>query len=95
MTNGEKFKQIFPNIQIDMGEIYIYVWIDHEPAHITKEWWNAEYKDPIIRDNGGKNELNRVKDELGVASELEKKLEKTRRVRHGGQHDQQRSNKSH
>jgi hypothetical protein len=48
MTNGEKFKQIFPNYQIDMGELYVYVWLpNHDAVDIPHEWWDAEYREPI------------------------------------------------
>ena len=65
MTNGEKFKEVFKISQVDEGELYAYVWLpNHDAAEISIEWWNAEYEEPVIRDNGIKDELNRVKDEL-------------------------------
>lgn len=83
MTNGEKFKEVFGVSQVDEGELYAFAWLpNHDAAEFCIDWWNAEYKEPNsdIRDNGVKDELNRVKDELGVASGLEKnsKLEKIR-----------------
>ena len=51
MTNGEKIKAIFPNAQIDEGMLEMHVWLDHEPAQFTKDWWNAEYKEPTTKDD--------------------------------------------
>ena len=51
MTNGEKIKAIFPNAQIDEGMLEMYVWLDHEPAQFTKDWWNAEYKEPTTKND--------------------------------------------
>ena len=51
MTNGEKIKAIFPNAQIDEGMLEMYVWLDHEPAQFTKDWWNAEYKEPTAKND--------------------------------------------
>ena len=70
MTNGEKFKEVFKISQVDEGELYAYVWLpNHDAAEISIEWWNAEYEEPVIRDNGIKDELNRVKDELEPTTE--------------------------
>jgi len=43
MTNGEKIKEIFPNINIyEHGSTYS---INNE-YNFNASWWNAEYKDP-------------------------------------------------
>ena len=46
MTNGEMMQKIFPDMEIEIGEIDAYVWINHEPSHFDKTWWNSEYKEP-------------------------------------------------
>ena len=47
MTNGEKIKQAFPDLQIDIGELEVYMWTTaHDAIDIPLDWWNAEYKDP-------------------------------------------------
>lgn len=77
MTNGEKIQTI---LDIDKDCTEVYGKNGMMTFSVPQDWWNAEYKEPVIRDNGVKDELNRVKDELGVASGLEKnsKLEKIR-----------------
>lgn len=77
MTNGEKIQTI---LDIDKDCTEVYGKNGMMTFSVPQDWWNAEYKEPVIRDNGVKNELNRVKNELGVASGLEKnsKLEKIR-----------------
>ena len=50
MTNGEKIKEIFPNAEIDKGKDgndIIWIAIDCWTT-FTKDWWNAEYKEPTI-----------------------------------------------
>lgn len=67
LTNREKFKEVFQisQSQIDEGELYAYVWLPtHDAIEIPLEWWNAEYKEPVIRHDEVKGELNRVKNEL-------------------------------
>ena len=73
MTNGEKIKETFPNIQIfniienELKEKFIHIRLGDVCQAVDLEWWkwwNAEYKEPVIRDNEVKDELNRVKDEL-------------------------------
>lgn len=47
MTNGEKIMQAFPDLQIDMGKLEVYMWTTtHDAIDIPLEWWNAEYKEP-------------------------------------------------
>jgi len=50
MTNGEKIIQAFPDLQIDMGELEVYMWTTiHDAIDIPLEWWNAEYKEPTTK----------------------------------------------
>lgn len=50
MTNGEKIMQAFPDLQIDMGELEVYMWTTtHDAIDIPLEWWNAEYKEPTTK----------------------------------------------
>ena len=50
MTNGEKIKQAFPDLQIDIGELEVYMWTTaHDAIDIPLEWWNAEYKEPTTK----------------------------------------------
>lgn len=43
MTNGEKFKKIFPVTQVD--DLNVYAWLsNHDAIEIPLEWWNAPYK---------------------------------------------------
>ena len=73
MTNGEKFKEVFGISQVDEGELYAYAWLpNHDAAEFCIDWWNAEYKEPVIRDNGVKDELNRVKNELEPTTKNDK-----------------------
>lgn len=52
MTNGEKIMQAFPNLQIDMGELEVYMWTTtHDAIDIPLEWWNAEYKEPASKND--------------------------------------------
>ena len=52
MTNGEKLKEVFPNIQIfnvtenELREKFIYIRLGDVCQAIELEWWNAEYKEP-------------------------------------------------
>jgi len=66
MTNGEKIKATFPHYDIEVYEHKGYVRVFYKDFYITYplRWWDAEYEEPVIRDNGIKDELNRVKDEL-------------------------------
>lgn len=46
MTNGEKFKEIFEVSQVDVGELYAYMWLpSHDAVYIPRDWWDAEYKE--------------------------------------------------
>ena len=58
MTNGEKMQVDFPDIKM-WGESkdtldYSLGGMIHR---VTKSWWDAEYKEPVIRYNGVKDEL--------------------------------------
>lgn len=69
MTNGERIQTI---LDVDRDCTEVHGENGTMTFTVTQDWWNAEYNEPVIRDNGVKNELNRVKNELGVASGLEK-----------------------
>lgn len=51
MTNGEKLKEVFPNLRITEFESYISVMgEDYEFNNVyPKKWWNAEYKEPTTK----------------------------------------------
>jgi len=50
MTNGEKIMQAFPDLQIDMGELEVYMWTTtHDAIDIPLDWWNEEYKEPTTK----------------------------------------------
>ena len=68
MTNGEKILTIL-DVDRDCTEVHG----EHGMLTftVTHDWWNAEYKEPVIRDNGIKDELNRVKDELEPTTKSE------------------------
>ncbi len=52
MTNGEKIKQIFPGLQIDEGELEVYMWTTtHDAIDMPLEWWNEEYKEPASKND--------------------------------------------
>lgn len=56
MTNGEKLKEIFPNIEVkldDKTEIMIVKWADNTTKFFKTIWWNAEYKEPITKNDLG------------------------------------------
>ena len=52
MTNGEKIKEIFPNIKIitqydnPFGDRFMVFRLNNENMQINMEWWNTEYKEP-------------------------------------------------
>ena len=54
MTNGEKLKEIFPNIdnRLDVKTgIMIVKWADNITKFFKTSWWNAEYKEPTTGSN--------------------------------------------
>jgi len=56
MTNGEKIKEIFPNFHID--ERSHTVWVGYEAMSFRRDWWNAEYKEPIPKNDSSGLEKN-------------------------------------
>ena len=49
MTNGEKLKEIFPNIEARLDAktgIMIIKWTNDTTKCFKASWWNAEYKEP-------------------------------------------------
>ena len=57
MTNGEKILSLFPDMVTDCREMYVFAWIEQESAHFSKEWWNAEYKEPCYSEKPNKSEI--------------------------------------
>ncbi len=49
MTNGEKLKEIFPNLRIIECKYFVGVMGENYEFNNTYplKWWNAEYKEPI------------------------------------------------
>ena len=47
MTNGEKIKELFPDLELEIywHVIKAYEWKFHIVA--DKKWWNSEYKEPL------------------------------------------------
>lgn len=45
MTNGEKIKEVFPNLECEVKYHTVLTNIDNG-AWFSLEWWNAEYKEP-------------------------------------------------
>lgn len=60
MTNGEKLMQAFPDLQIDMGKLEVYMWTTtHDAIDIPLDWWNAEYKEPTTKNDLGVDCISR------------------------------------
>lgn len=55
MTNGEKLKEIFPDIKIitqydnPFGDRFMVFTLNNEDMQVNIDWWNAEYKEPTTR----------------------------------------------
>lgn len=61
MTNGEKIKEIFPNLEYEILSRTVITNID-SGAWFSLEWWNAEYKEPNhIADVSEKVDMREVK----------------------------------
>ena len=61
MTNGEKIKEIFPSMPINVSEDTVYC--GKSKAYIgefSKEWWNAEYKAPTTKNDLGVDCIDRA-----------------------------------
>ena len=69
MTNGEKIKEIFPNFRIE--EMSHTVWVGYETMSFRRDFWNAEYEEPVSRYNEVKNDLNRAEDELEPTTKID------------------------
>ncbi len=61
MTNGKKIKAMFPSMKVGFitdSQIGIYfVKNQHNAVVFSLDWWNAEYKEPVTRDNEIQGEL--------------------------------------
>ena len=74
MTNGEKFKEIFPIMQVDEGVSDVYVWTpNHDATVISIDWWNAEYKEPTTKNDLGVDCISRA-DAIQAMQDKAKKL---------------------
>lgn len=57
MTNGEKIKEIFPDTKIitqydnPFGDRFMVFTLNNEDMQVNIEWWNAEYKEPSIKND--------------------------------------------
>ena len=53
MTNGEKLKEVFPNMRIDVFVSYVQaVGENYEFNNLYPlKWWNAEYKEPTTKND--------------------------------------------
>lgn len=61
MTNGEKFKEVFKISQVDEDKLYAFVWLpNYSEAEISIDWWNAEYKEPITKNDSGVDCVSRA-----------------------------------
>ena len=61
MTNGEKFKEVFKISQVDEDKLYAFVWLpNYSEAEISIDWWNAEYKEPITKNDSGVDAISRA-----------------------------------
>lgn len=45
MTNGEKIKEVFPNIECEVKDNTVLTNIDNG-IWFSLDWWNSEYKEP-------------------------------------------------
>ena len=63
MTNGERIQSIFPNItsrlDAEAGMI-ITKWADNTTKCFKASWWNAEYKEPITKNDSGVDCVSRA-----------------------------------
>ncbi len=83
MTNGEKIKEIFPNAEISIiksksiyerAKVAVDWKFEQIPSYYNlfyEDWWEAEYEEPVIRDNEVKNDLNRAEDELEPTTKID------------------------
>ena len=51
MTNGEKFQELFPDLELEIycDVVRAYEWKFRIVAN--KKWWNSEYREPTTEDN--------------------------------------------
>ncbi len=73
MTNGEKLIEIFTNSEhISLKRTTQFVINPMTPKQqmivVDNDFWDAEYKEPVIRDNGVKDELvePKIENDLGI-----------------------------
>ena len=76
MTNGEKLQETFPNgVLTSINNSYY--WGDD--ILVSKNWWNAEYKEPTTKNNLGVDKAdyeNRLKaDMMAMLTEIQLEIE--------------------
>jgi hypothetical protein len=65
MTNGEKIKELFPDTKIitqydnPFGDRFMVFTLNNEDMQVNIDWWNAEYKEPITKNNLGVDAISR------------------------------------
>lgn len=61
MTNGEKLKEVFPNMRIDVFVSYVQVVGENYEFNnlYPLKWWNAEYKEPTTKNDLGVDAVSR------------------------------------
>jgi hypothetical protein len=48
MTNGEKIREVFPNLKYEVKDHTVFTNIDNG-VWFSLDWWNAEYKEPTTK----------------------------------------------
>lgn len=43
-TNGEMFRDTFPEYQVEKTFNSIIVWMDHDLIRLPEKWWNSKYE---------------------------------------------------
>ena len=60
MTNGEMIQKMFPSAEIDKEKDGNDIWIAIDCwTTFTKDWWNAECKEPTTKNNLGVDCISR------------------------------------
>lgn len=44
-------QKVFPDMEIEISEVYVFAWIEHEPTHFDVKWWNEDYKGPTPKES--------------------------------------------
>lgn len=43
-TNGEMFRDTFPEYQVEKAFNSVIVWMDHDLIRLPEKWWNSKYE---------------------------------------------------